>query len=68
MTTKTTADQRIRQATATVVLTVAGFAAAVIYLHIRDLTMANGQTSMEIQNYLRSLRDGSARQTATAEA
>lgn len=63
MTSKATADQRIRQATATIVL-----AAAVIYLHIRDLAMANGQTSMEIQNYLRSLLDGSARQSATAEA
>lgn len=63
MTSKTTVGQRTRQATATVVL-----AAAVIYPHIRDLAMANGQTSMEIQNYLRSLLDGSARQNATAEA
>lgn len=63
MTSKTTADQRIRHATATVVL-----AAAVICPHIRDLAMANGQASMEIQNCLGSLPDGSARQNATAEA
>jgi hypothetical protein len=46
MTFKTTADQRIRQATVTAVLAVVSFAAAVSYLHIRDLAMANGQTSV----------------------
>lgn len=69
MTSNTPADQRIRQATTAVVIPAdASFPAAVSYPHISDPATATRQTSTDISNYLRSLLDGSARQTVTAEA
>jgi len=44
---KTSADQRIRTATASVVVGVAAFAAAVSYSHIYDLARSHGQTRLD---------------------
>jgi hypothetical protein len=45
--TRTSADQRIRTATASVVVGVAAFVAAVSYSHIYDLALAHGQTRID---------------------